>query len=66
VSLLLQREGNGCTCPMILPGCPRLWGSGSLIFQKCAINGETITQFMEFCMDRFRAEDINLMTVIAR
>jgi hypothetical protein len=43
-----------------------VWGSGSLIFQKCAINGETITQFMEFCMDRFRAEDINLMTVIAR
>jgi hypothetical protein len=43
-----------------------VWGSGSMIFQKCAFNGDTIMQFMEFCMDRLRAEDLNLMAVIAR
>jgi len=47
------------------PAAQDVWGGGSMIFQKCAFNGETIMQFMEFCMDRMRAEELNLMVVIA-
>jgi hypothetical protein len=37
-----------------------------MIFQKCAFNGDRIIQFMEFCLDRLRMDDLNLMAIIAR
>jgi hypothetical protein len=53
----------------VLWSCPAaqdVWGSGSTIFQKCAFHGDRIMQFMEFCLDRLKLEDLNLMAVIAR
>jgi hypothetical protein len=53
----------------ILWFCPvaqDVWGSGSMIFQKCAFNGDRIMQFMEFCLDRLKIEELNLMAVIVR
>jgi ribonuclease HI len=53
----------------VLWSCPAaqdVWGSGSMIFQKCAFNGDRIMQFMEFCLDRMKMDDFNLMAVIAR
>lgn len=43
-----------------------LWGSGYMIFQKCAFTGDGIMQFMEFYLDRLKIEELNLMAVIAR
>jgi hypothetical protein len=53
----------------VLWSCPAaqdVWESGSMIFQKCAFNGDRIMQFMEFCLDRLKMDDLNLMAVIAR
>lgn len=53
----------------VLWSCPAaqdVWGIGSMIFQKCAFNGDMIMQFMEFCLDRLKIEELNLMAVIAR
>jgi hypothetical protein len=67
---LLKRkmvEDSSCPCCCreeetvvhVLWSCPAaqdVWGGGTLIFQKCAFNGETVQQFRDFCMDRLRAK----------
>jgi hypothetical protein len=42
-----------------------VWGGSLVQFQKCSFMGDNFMQLMEYCIERFSSEDLDLMAVIS-